>query len=61
MGDFHLLFFASFPGALRSGSKASVCRSASHFRSTPINGHHQTGPIGPVRANIGSTGRDAAA
>jgi hypothetical protein len=22
MGDFHLLFFASFPGALRYGSKA---------------------------------------
>jgi hypothetical protein len=20
-----------------------------HFRSTPINGHHQTGPVGPVR------------
>jgi hypothetical protein len=21
-----------------------------HFRSTPINGHHRTGTIGPVRA-----------
>src|SRR6266436_3023305 len=21
---------------------------AGHFRSTPINGHHQTGPVGPV-------------
>jgi len=20
------------------------------FRSTPVNGHHQTGPLGPVRA-----------
>jgi hypothetical protein len=25
-----------------------------HFRSTPINGHRQTGPVGPVRAMSGS-------
>jgi hypothetical protein len=24
-----------------------------HFRSTPINGHHQTVPAGPVRATSG--------
>jgi hypothetical protein len=24
---------------------------ASHFRSTPVNGHHQNGPAGPFRAN----------
>jgi hypothetical protein len=24
-----------------------------HFRSAPINGHRQTGPAGPVRANSG--------
>src|SRR5437667_10412371 len=23
-----------------------------HFRSNPINGHHQTGQVGPVRADI---------
>jgi hypothetical protein len=26
------------------GSKAPFCPSADDFRSTPINGHHQTGP-----------------
>jgi hypothetical protein len=35
----------------RSGSKATVWRCADHFWSTPINGHRQTGPTGPVRAN----------
>src|SRR5437868_5368555 len=39
MGDFHLLFFASFPGALRIGSNATVWPSAGRFRSTPINRH----------------------
>jgi hypothetical protein len=27
---------------------------ARDFRSTPIDGHHQTGPVGPVRAINGS-------
>jgi len=35
MGDFQ--FFASFPGALRSGSIAPVWLSASHFRSYQIS------------------------
>ncbi len=29
---------------------ASRNASACHFRSTPINGHRQTGQVGPVRA-----------
>jgi hypothetical protein len=32
VGDFHLLFFASFPGALRSGSIASFWSLADYFR-----------------------------
>src|SRR6202049_3800039 len=44
MGDFHLLFFASFPGALRLGSKASFCPPADHFRSSPISRHSQPDP-----------------
>ena len=34
VGDFHLLFFASFPGALRNGSKATVRRCPRFFRFT---------------------------
>jgi hypothetical protein len=34
----------------RSGSIASFCPSASHFRSPPINGHRQSSPVGPFRA-----------
>ena len=34
-----------------SGSIASLSPLASHFRSTPNNGHRQVSPIGPVRAN----------
>src|SRR5947199_2866397 len=43
MGDFHLLFFASFPGALRSGSIASFRPYASHFRSTHESRHFRSG------------------
>src|ERR1019366_5110250 len=32
-------------------SKSAVLASAGNFRSNPINGHRQTGPVGPVRAN----------
>jgi hypothetical protein len=34
-----------------SASKAPFRIFGSHFRSAPNNGHHQTGPVGPVRAN----------
>jgi hypothetical protein len=34
---------------VRSGSIASLRRCA-HFRSSPINGHHQTASVGPVGA-----------
>ncbi len=33
------------------GSIASFWPSAGNFRSTPVNGHRQTGPTGPFRAN----------
>ena len=36
---------------LRNGSFASFLRYTDHFRSTAINGHRQTGSVGPVRAN----------
>src|ERR1700724_1089085 len=39
VGDFHLLFFASFPGALRCGSKTEVCPLARHVRSTLRSRH----------------------
>ena len=36
---------------VRTGSKASLCLSASHFRSSPMNGHRKSDPGGPVRAH----------
>src|SRR5258705_4351544 len=44
---------ASFPD-VRCGSNVSFCPSASHFRSTPVDGHRQTGPVGPfgVRTEV---------
>lgn len=35
-------------GNVRSGSKTPSCLSPGYFRSTPNNGHHRTGPAGPV-------------
>ena len=35
---------------VRSGSKAVITDLKCDFRSTPNNGHHQTGPIGPFGA-----------
>jgi hypothetical protein len=39
---------------VRFGSKTVLAALKCEFRSTPINGHHQTGPVGPVRARLGS-------
>jgi hypothetical protein len=36
-----------------NGSFATFSPWSGHFRSTPNNGHHQTGPVGPVRAISG--------
>src|ERR1017187_8239777 len=36
------------------GSKTVLTALKRHFRSTPNNGHQQTGPVGPFRANNGS-------
>jgi hypothetical protein len=36
------------------GSKTVLAALKCDFRSTPINGHHQTGPVGPVRARARS-------
>ena len=40
-----------------SGSIAPFRPSARHFRSTPINGHRQTGPTGPfsAKSDVGVT------
>ena len=35
---------------VRVGSKTVLTTPQRDFRSTPINGHQQTGPTGPVRA-----------
>src|SRR6266852_6222662 len=34
---------------------STPCRSPGALRSTPINGHRQTGQVGPVRANCRRT------
>jgi hypothetical protein len=39
---------------VRDGSKTVLKAPKRHFRFAPINGHHQTGPVGPVRVNNGS-------
>jgi hypothetical protein len=36
------------------GSNSEVDSHSRRVRSTPMNGHHQTGPTGPFRANNGS-------
>jgi hypothetical protein len=36
------------------GSKTVLTAPKRHFRSTPMNGHRQTDPVGPFRANTGS-------
>src|SRR6267378_1540698 len=53
MGDFHLLFFASFPGALRVGSIATELGCSRDVRFPPNS--DQTADIagGPVSANSG--------
>jgi uncharacterized protein YjiS (DUF1127 family) len=40
----------------RQGSKPVLTVPKVDFRSTPINGHHQTGPVGPFRASFGPEG-----
>jgi hypothetical protein len=40
------------PAQVGSGSIAPVRPSASYFRSTTNNGHHRTGAVGPVGANM---------
>jgi len=39
---------------VRLGSKTVLAAPKRHFWSTPINGHRQIGPVGPVRAKTGS-------
>jgi hypothetical protein len=39
---------------VRSGSKAILRAQQRRFRSNPVNGHHLTGSIGPIRAHTGS-------
>jgi|SRR5258706_2822902 hypothetical protein len=36
---------------VRLGSETVLTAPKRHFRSTPNNGRHQTGPVGPVGAN----------
>ena len=38
---------------VRSGSTAVLTVPNRHFWSNPMNGHHQTGPVGPVGARSG--------
>ncbi len=45
----------------RSGSKGDLTVSKCHFRSTPRNGHLQTGPVGPFSANNRHHNRDRGA
>src|SRR5258705_7302694 len=41
------------PGQCRSWVKSSPDGPEARLRSTPNNGHPQTSPVGPVRANTG--------
>jgi hypothetical protein len=41
----------------RNGSKAPFRLSASRFRSTPINGHRETGTVSPVRGQTRTSSR----
>jgi hypothetical protein len=41
-------------GFVRCGSTTVLAAPERHFWSTPINGHRQTGPVGPFRAMSGS-------
>ena len=36
------------------GQNSEVVSRSRRVRSTPMNGHRQTGPTGPFRANTGS-------
>src|SRR5664280_1880766 len=42
MGDFHLLFFASFLAHSVRGSKTVLTAPKRHFRSPPMNGHRRS-------------------
>jgi hypothetical protein len=48
VGDFHLLFFASFLAHSESGQKAKYSRRADVFRCSPNNGHSTVHPSGQV-------------
>ena len=56
VGDFHLLFFASFPGAHRFRSFASFSPQVGYFQSTPES-HLQVAvpdePSGQARSSLG--------
>ncbi len=52
-----MALFGHAETAVRNGSKAPVCPSASHFRSTPNNGHCQAAPACLKGAKGGSRGR----
>jgi hypothetical protein len=52
--EFTVPFITLFASDVRIESKAAFGLSASHFRTTPINGHRQTGLVGPVRAKLRS-------
>jgi hypothetical protein len=41
-------------GNVRVGSTAVLTAPKRHFRSSPINGHKRTDPVGPVRAKPGN-------
>jgi hypothetical protein len=43
---------------VRVGSKTVLTASKHDFRSTPNNGHHQTGPVGPFGASFGQSSSD---
>ena len=47
--------------AAMSGLGPVLTASKRHFRSTPNNGHHQTGPVGPFGARSGQSTTASAA
>src|ERR1700720_817623 len=67
IGDFYLLFFASFPGALRVGSNASIWPRFGHVWSRPYSRHGDkrfglvaTGPEAAIEPDLRARARQAA-
>jgi hypothetical protein len=51
------MFYLTPPRHISTLPKTVLTAPKRHFRSTNMNGHRQTGPVGPFRATCGLTRR----